>query len=197
MLCLGLLLGGVGCSAPAGLHGEATSASSDGRPVPFQDGASSTAKPLSLAGGKDPTAVGVPFHDSQSLPAGTLLTVRLSDPISAENPATSGTFAAVLDEPVIVEGSALVPRGVSVAGRVESARASKVKRNLGYVRLTLDSIDLDGKDLALQTSSLFASGTAVDSDVSAGVIRLEKGRRLTFRLSEPVYVASRQPISSR
>lgn len=192
-ICIGLLLSASACSAPAGLHSDGT-APAEQHQIPFQD--DKTAK---LAGGQDPASGGatsLPFHDAESLPVGTLLTVRLKDPISAENPDASGTFAAIVDEPVVVEGSAVVPRGASVAGRVESARSSKVKANRGYVRLTLDSIDLDGKDLAVQTSSLFARGIASDGKASGGVIKLERGRRLTFRLAEPVYVASRHPVPS-
>lgn len=190
-LALSVLGSGISCSAPAGFHAD-ESASSAQHPVPFQGDAAKTA---ATATEQKQNPSGLPFRDSQSLPAGTLLTVRLNDSISAENPDATGTFKAVVDDPVVIEGSPLVPRGASVAGRVESARSSPMKRNRGYVRLTLDSIDLDGKDFALQTSSLFARGTASQTDAPGGVIRLEKGRRLTFRLAEPVYVASRQTVS--
>jgi hypothetical protein len=121
----------------------------------------------------------------------------LKNPISADNPGGSGTFEAFVDEPVMVEGNALVPRGASVAGRVESARASRVKHNHGYVRLTLDSIDVAGKDLPVQTSSLFARGNAPNGDASLSVLTLEQGRRLTFRLAQPVYVTGQQSSPSR
>ncbi|MGC1646419.1 MAG: hypothetical protein WA741_11360 [Candidatus Sulfotelmatobacter sp.] len=107
-----------------------------------------------------------------------------------------------MDEPVAVEGNQLVARGVTVSGRVESTRASNLKRNRGSVRLTLDSIHLSGTILPIQTSSLFVWGNAGNAEVrpaaspqtedSTGLIRLEKGRRLTFRLSESVYVAAGQ-----
>jgi hypothetical protein len=128
-----------------------------------------------------------------------LLTVRLRNPISTDNPGASGTFDAVVDEAVTVEGSMLIPRGATVAGRVESARASKVKHNRGYVRLTLDSIDINGHDFPVQTSSLFARGDAgkaqaPEVDAPGRGISLEKGRRLTFRLTEPAYVARQRAI---
>jgi hypothetical protein len=143
---------------------------------------------------------GLPFQDSQNLPAGTLLTVRLKNPITAENPDANLVFEAVVDESIVIEGNKLVPRGVTVSGRVESTRASNLKRDRGAVRLTLDSIHLAGATLPIQTSSLFVRGNASDAHVSPSegpqsddppaAIRLEKGRRLTFRLSEPVYVAA-------
>jgi len=133
----------------------------------------------------------LPFQDSQSLPAGTLLTVRLMHPIAAENPEVSQNFDAVVDESVLVEGNALLPRGASVAGRVESARASGLKPNRVYLRLTLDSINIGGRDLPVQTSSLFVRGktdgpSPPDSGALPPVIRLDSGRRLTFRLIEPL-----------
>src|SRR5207248_10256820 len=102
----------------------------------------------------------LPFRDPQTLPAGTLLTVRLKNPVSAENPDADRTFQAVVDQPIVIEGNKLVPAGTLVSGRVESARASNLKRNSGYLRLTLDSIDLAGSKLPMQTSSLFVSGNA-------------------------------------
>jgi hypothetical protein len=209
------LLWAAGCARPAGLQSNASAAPADQHQVPFHDRDGAPSRPGGASAtqdnGPNPES-GLPFHDPQNLPAGTLLTVRLKDPISAENPGvrnpgTNGTFEAVIDEPVVVEGNNLVPRGVIVAGRVESAQASNLRRNRGYVRLALDSIHLSGANLPIQTSSLFVRGNAGDTSVlqghaqpaeapqspaSAAVIRLEKGRRLTFRLTEPVYVAASQ-----
>ena len=98
----------------------------------------------------------------------------------------------------MIEGNSLVPRGATVAGRVESALASNVRRNRGYVRLALDSIHLAGVNLPIQTSSLFVRGNSGDTQTGQGEdgakIHLEKGRRLTFRLTEPVYVAASQRV---
>jgi len=199
------LLWAVGCERPAGPQTDVGSAPADQHQVPFHDGEGLPADhsgDSQTARANDPnSATGLPFHDPQSVPAGTLLTVRLKYPISAENPGANGNFEAVIDEPVVIEGSRLVPRGTTVAGRVESARASSVKRNRGYVRLALDSIHLAGATLPIRTSSLFVRGnpggaTSPDGEVTqnqaSAVIRLEKGRRLTFRLTDPVYVAASQ-----
>jgi len=194
----------VGCARPAGLQSDDAAAHADPHTVPFHDGATAVhpADSSTLLGNPLNPETGLPFQDSKNLPAGTLLTVRLKDPISAENPDANLPFEAIVDEPVVIEGNKLVPRGVTVSGRVESTRASNLKRNRGSVRLTLDSIHLSGATLPIQTSSLFVRGNASDGHVppnegpqsedSAAVIRLEKGRRLTFRLSEPVYVAASQ-----
>jgi len=170
----------------------------DQHQVPFQngEGGGNSGAGVASAQNKSPKPESsLPFRESQGLPAGTLLTVRLNNPISVDSSLASGTFDAVVDEPVVVEGETLVPRGASVAGRVESAHASPLKRNRGYVRLTLDSITIAGRELPVQTSSLFVNGNADEpqaaaDDTSPRIIRLGSGRRLTFRLTEPVLLAS-------
>jgi hypothetical protein len=214
LLCLGA------CDRPDGPQSDDRVAHADQHPVPFQDGEKPPSLPGDSAASQDngsSSGPGLPFHDSQNLPAGTLLTVRLKNPISAENPGAHATFEGVVDEPVVIAGNKLVPRGATVAGRVESAQASNLRRNRGYLRLALESIQLGGVSLPVQTSSLFVRGTAAEipagqrdgarsggpqnaapqSDMQQGeafaaVVSLEKGRRLTFRLTEPVYVAASQ-----
>ena len=145
LLCLASLIE-AGCSRPVGLHGDDSTAQSGQRQAPFQDGTGTSSAKPTLTPVEEHSAIPenfLPFRDDQNLPAGTLLTVRLKDPISAENPGATGTFEAVVDEPLLVDGNTLIPRGASVAGRVESARAFKAKSR-GYVRLVLDSIDIAG-----------------------------------------------------
>jgi len=194
-----------GCSRPVGLSSPDNAATPDQHQIPFHEADGNEADgnaanpPAAVGterGPKAGTDLPFAFGNPQSLPAGTLLTVRLKNSVAAEDPNSSGTFEAIVDEPVTVEGSTLVPRGASVAGRIESARTpsarlSEAKHN-GYVRLTLNSLDLVGKDQALQTSSLFARGSPSTRNGPQGLITLEKGRRLTFRLTEPVYLAVKQ-----
>jgi hypothetical protein len=191
------------CARPAGPQSDDAVVHADQNPVPFHDGESAASAPQDSPAAQNPGSnpeTGLPFHDPTNLPAGTLLTVRLKNPISAENPAANGTFEALVDEPIVIEGNKLVPRGATVVGRVESARASNVKRNRGYVQLVLNSIHLSGVSLPIQTSSLFVRGNAGNvptvetppGEASPVMIRLEKGRRLTFRLTEPACVAASQ-----
>ncbi len=193
----------LGCSPPAGLQGSNSSTPADQHSVPFHDENARTAglsDSSSTQESDSKSETPLPFHDPQNLPAGTLLTVRLKNPIFAENLNANRTFEAIVDQPVVIDGNQMVSPGAIVSGRVESARASHLKRNRGYLRLTLESIHLAGTNVAIQTSSLFVGGNAgpvpepptqeQPANASATVIRLEKGRRLVFRLTEPVYVAA-------
>jgi len=183
------LLGEVGCSRPTGVP---TADTTPADQAPFNDHGSGAAGPSAVEpsaaqpGGSSQT--GLPFHDSQSLPAGTMLTIRLKGPVTVGDSAAEASFEAVIDEPVVIEGNTLIPRGTAASGRIESARISKVKPNRGYVRLALESVQIGGLDVPVQTASLFARQTPQND----AVIRLEKGRRLTFRLTEPLYVSTQR-----
>lgn len=199
---LALLWAGA-CARPNELRNSSNASPAGQTQVPFHDSDDQAGRPADSSAAQDngPSAANLPFHDPQNLPAGTLLTVRLNAPISSDNPAANATFEAVVDQPVVIDGNKLIPRGAGVSGRVESARTSNLKRNRGYVRLVLESIHLSGASLPVQTTSLFVRGSAADAQIglkvpsgapSATGIRLEKGRLLTFRLTEPVYVAASQ-----
>jgi hypothetical protein len=217
LLVLGL---SSGCSRPMGLQGGIDSHEADPQNVPFHQGSDTSAASNSgphagaqRAGTRDEeesdpgAAAGVPFKASSSriLSAGSLLTVRLEDSLSSDKLDIGRTFVAVVDEPMVVGGSTVVSQETTVRGRVESARVSDVRRDAGYVRLTLESIRIEGKDVPLQTSSLFVRGTSANASAShsghwsadtsriaqshtaqSTIIRLKKGRRLTFRLTEPL-----------
>lgn len=127
----------------------------------------------------------LPFEDAHRLPVGTLLTVRLSNPVTAGVKTNDRSFQAVIDQPVMIDGNTVLPPGSIVNGRVESARTSEMKPDRGYVRLVLASVNFGGVEIPLQTASLFAR-QGPDAEISLSTVRLEQGRRLTFRLTEPV-----------
>jgi len=114
-------------------------------------------------------------------------------------------FTATVAAPLWLGRDMVVERGTTVTGRVESAQSQAERSGLpqdsrytgtGYFRLTLSEITIDGRQLALQTSSLFARGTFQPPES----ISVQKGRRLTFRLTAPVTLeapnsaANRQPV---
>ncbi len=185
-----ILLAAVACSRPVGVPSEEGTAQAG--PTPFHDDAQPASTALADYYPSGDSASGsvnnLPFHDSQSLPAGTLLMVRLKDPVSAGKSGARDSFEASLNEAVVIEGNTVIPRGAAVIGRVESARTSNLKPNRGYLRLTLESVQVSGVDMPVQTASLFVRQSPQD-DALGSSIRLEKGRQLTFRLSEPIYTA--------
>jgi hypothetical protein len=94
----------------------------------------------------------------QSVPAGTPVTIRLQAAVSSATAHSGDPFEAVLDEPIIVQGQTLAPRGAGVTGRVVAAKSSGRLHDPGYLRLTLASLTVKGKALPVQTSSIFLKG---------------------------------------
>lgn len=96
--------------------------------------------------------------DELTVPAGTVVSIRLQNSVSSATAAPGETFDAVLDEPLVVKGQTVAPGGANVTGRVVEAKASGRLHDSGYLKLTLVSINIHGKDLPIETSSLFAKG---------------------------------------
>jgi hypothetical protein len=154
------LLAEIGCSRQIGVASEEADQTSQ---IPFHEEASSDS-PASQSGSAPSQYLdsesSLPFHDVQRLPAGTLLVVRLKSPISAEHPGSTNSFEGILDTPIVVKGTTLIPRGAEVTGRVESARISQLKAGRGYVQLALQSLRVNETDVPVQTASLFVRQSA-------------------------------------
>jgi len=97
---------------------------------------------------------------SAEVPVGTPITIRLQAALSSAQCRAGDLFQAVLDEPIMVEGQTLLPRGASVRGRIVAAKAAGEWHDPGYLRLTLSSLSINGRTLPLQSSSIFAKGSS-------------------------------------
>ncbi len=209
MLCLALSLSqGCARSEPS----NPTSADSvEAQKLPFR--ADSDPAPVSDRAQSAPAPepkLSLPFRagsHSRILPSGTLLTVQLEDSLSTANVHAGDAFTASVAAPLTVDGDTLVQRGTTVKGRVESAQSLTDRPGLvpgsGYFRLTLNAITIEGRQLALQTSSLFARGQSANawppgtpSDLRSDGVQVQKGRRLTFRLTAPLTVEDPKSMAS-
>jgi hypothetical protein len=92
------------------------------------------------------------------VPANQVIYVRLQQSISSATAEAGQSFAAVLDQPLVIEGKTVAPEGAPVNGRVLAARQSGHLHNAGYLRVTLSSIAIDGKSVPVQTKSIFIQG---------------------------------------
>jgi hypothetical protein len=95
-----------------------------------------------------------------TVPAGTAVSIRLQNAISSASNRPGDEFAAVLDEPIVVNGNTVAPRGAAVQGRVVAARSSGRLHNSGYLRLALVSVEMNGTPVPVHSSSVFAMGGA-------------------------------------
>ncbi|HMC58442.1 MAG TPA: hypothetical protein VKJ01_04545 [Candidatus Solibacter sp.] len=99
-------------------------------------------------------APAAPPRDPVNLPAGTNLVVRMIDPVDSETAHVGQTYAASLDEPVMLNGEAVIPRGADITVKlVDSKESGKLT---GKAELTLDlvSIRVNGKMVDINTQSV-------------------------------------------
>jgi hypothetical protein len=185
-----------------GAAGDAQTASGSDRKIPFHSdqSAGNAVQSIPPAEAKD----SIPFRSAHPriLPSGTLLTVRLEQPLNSSSVHAGDVFTAVVAEPVTVDSEALVSRGTAVTGAIESALASSEQGGAGYIRLILYAITIDGKQIPLQTSSLFAQGISQPSgrksrgEAAPTGIQLPPGRRLTFRLTVPASLDGQSSVAN-
>src|SRR5512146_3195775 len=107
------------------------------------DSSSSAVLPNNSAGPGEPAAA------VQMVPAGTPLTVLLQSGVSSASAQSGDTFDAVLDEPVMVKGETMIPKGAEVTGRVVAANQGGRLHKPAFLRITLVSVRLNGKSKAL------------------------------------------------
>ena len=69
-------------------------------------------------------------------------------------------FEATLDEPVTVEGQAVLPRGARVEGHVTSSSSSGRLEGRAMIGITLDSVEHQGKKVPLVTTLDTKTGEA-------------------------------------
>jgi hypothetical protein len=188
---LALLLAGscaLSCNR-LGAAGSAEKSASGSEALPFHGDAAPPGESSELHPLADDR--GLPFraHPARVLPAGTLITVRLDHALDGSVVHAGDAFTAVVAEPVTSDGQTLVARGALVTGAIESTQRSISPRRSGYIRLILNDLTVDGKELPLQTSSLFEGARhalASDNSSTPSSVRLPPGRRLTFRLTSAI-----------
>jgi hypothetical protein len=167
------------------------------------------------ANGISPSQTLVP--SATKLPEGTAIPVRLATELSSASSHAGDTFSAFIDEPVAIDGQKLVARGTPATGRVLEAKpsanspgsalgsslGSSFEHSLepGYLRIVLVSLNLGGRQVMIETSSIFAKGGsreernpppgaasgagAKDRDRDRDIV-FGTGRRLNFRLAQAV-----------
>jgi hypothetical protein len=147
----------VGCANQSGIatldQAPLTQSSHDEQTLPFDQTSTTTGSSLVPA--------------SEELLAGTPLTIRLRTVLSSESSRPGDSFDALVDEPVVVEGRTLLPRGTIVSGTVLSSKASSELHGSGYLRLTLSSMVVNGVSIPLSTNSIFAKASSHQSGPTA------------------------------
>ncbi len=176
------------------------------------DNSSNSADSQKLPFDRPPQSAGISPSQSlipstTSLPERTPIVVHLESALSSASSHAGDTFRATLDEPIVIDGKTLVARGTPATGRIleakpsASSRGSSLEGSLepGYLRIVLVSLNVGGKPVMIETSSIFAKGGSREernapTNAASGASQKDKDkdivlgidRRLNFRLAQTV-----------
>jgi len=96
---------------------------------------------------------------SMTLPAGTMVTVRMSQEVSTDHNKPGDMFTATLDQPVIVNGWVVARRGQTVAGTVTVVKKGGRVSGVSQLGVTLNELTLvNGNQVPVRTTLVEASG---------------------------------------
>src|SRR5262249_20390388 len=100
---------------------------------------------------------------------GTILTVRINEPLSSDHNQVGDVFSATLTQPVIVLGIVVARYGQTVAGRVVEVKKAGMMSGVSRLGITLTNLTLvDGKTVPIQSQLLVQKGpTSVGRDATA------------------------------
>ncbi|MGI8744970.1 MAG: hypothetical protein ACR2NN_20850 [Bryobacteraceae bacterium] len=94
------------------------------------------------------------------VPVGTVLVVRMIDNVDSDRDSIGKTFRASLDEPVVVNGQTLLPRGADIVAKLVDERQSGKFEGRAVLTLDLMQIMMNGRMVDITTSSVSqASGS--------------------------------------
>jgi hypothetical protein len=177
-----------------------------GRP-PAETNSDST-DPQKLPFDRQPRATGISPSQSvlpstTKLPEGTPIPIQLQNALSSASSHAGDTFNAVVDEPIVIDGQTVVASGTPATGRVLEAKPSTRPADSGrdapepgYLRIVLVSLEVGGRPVAIETSSIFAKGVLRKAGASSesrptdrnrnNDVELGVDRHLDFRLARAI-----------
>jgi hypothetical protein len=92
------------------------------------------------------------------VPAGTVLNVHLSQGIDVDSTQTGATFNGRVDDPIMVDGRVVIPRGAAVVIQVASVKQSGTLKGSDQIALKLNSISFGDRVYEVVTGYAVAHG---------------------------------------
>jgi hypothetical protein len=113
-----------------------------------------------------------------TIPVDTPITIRMIDPVDSETARLGQTFRASIDEPVLVNGQEVIPRGADVVTKLVEAQQSGKIQGRAVLTLALSTITVNGQqvnvtssDVRTESSSRGArSGAVIGGTAALGAI---------------------------
>ncbi len=111
-----------------------------------------------------------PKPQKVTIPAGTQLTVRLSEPLDSERNQVGDTFRGSLGAPIVIDDQTVVPIGTDVTGRVAAVQSAGRFAGKSLLTLELTSLSMNGRTYNVETNqwSRQGKGEGTNTAVKAG-----------------------------
>ncbi len=93
---------------------------------------------------KPKPAAAAPAKTVVTLPAGTMINVRLTQAIDVDKSAAGQMFKAAIDDPIMIGGVVVVPRGASAALQAAQVQQSGTMKGSDKITLKLNTITFGG-----------------------------------------------------
>ena len=94
-----------------------------------------------------------------TVPANTMLNVRLTETIEVDTTKTGATFRALVDDPVMLDGKVVIPRGAAVAVQAANVAQSGKMKGSDKISLKANSIAFGGQTYEIVTAYVEAKGS--------------------------------------
>jgi len=139
-------------------------------PPPPQNRGYRTPPPQSSYSNQQPPRPTAPLPTALTIPAGTVLSVRMNGVVSSDKNQIGDRITATLDRPIVVNGWVVARRGQIVSGQVTAAvKAGRIK---GTSQLGLELTDLtivDGSSAPILTEIWKGSGGTTHGNDAAAI----------------------------
>ena len=91
---------------------------------------------------------------SGTLPAGTNLVIRMIEAVDSETNRVGQSFRASLDQPVMVDGETVIPRGADAVVKLVDSKDSGKLTGRADLTLSLQSVSINGHFVDINTQSI-------------------------------------------
>ena len=88
-----------------------------------------------------------------TVPAGMTITVRMLDGVDSSVNYNGETFRATVEEPLMVDGKTLVPKGAEAIGRLVTVERAGRFQGRSALTMELTALNFEGQSVAIQTSA--------------------------------------------
>ena len=101
-----------------------------------------------------------PTPQGTELPAGTSIVIRMIDDVDSERDRIGQTFRASIDEPVVVNGQTVIPRGADVIAKLVDDKQSGKFEGRTILTLDLMQVQVNGRMVDINTEDVSQSSSS-------------------------------------